>query len=108
MSFSWNSVVELFDELKKELHWSHHKFAELSQRYKFNNKTQLTIYGGPELDDPLTIEAAIAKDAGEPGGDGGAGVVETARGNARLDEHLFRQRRVWSETFDHAPSLPLT
>lgn len=59
MPISWQSVVERFDSLAKELRWTGEEFGNLRRRYRVGKKTQLSVYGS-DLDDPHSIEVSFA------------------------------------------------
>ncbi|USR41215.1 HNH endonuclease [Ectopseudomonas hydrolytica] len=59
MPISWESVVDHFDRLAKDLHWSRDAFSEFRKRYLANSKTQLSLYGS-DVDTSGTIEVGLA------------------------------------------------
>lgn len=59
MPVLWQSVVQRFDSLARDLHWSGEDFGHLRRRYRAGKKTQLSVYGS-DLDDPHTIEVGLA------------------------------------------------
>lgn len=59
MTVLWQSVVNRFDSLARELGWTCESFGDLRRRYCAAKRTQLSVYGS-DLDDPQTVEVGFA------------------------------------------------